>query len=191
MFDLSLNSNPVKKAVALALFVCFAIYHFGYYAFYFSYQRHIEGQWITQIYDEQLQDYSEILIEVPLSIPYMANQEDFQVTNTPYEKDGKYFRVIKQRYQNDTLQLIAVADSDRTVLKNTIQKWVSSLTDDEPSQDHQGKLVLKTFAKDYLQPEIFQFKICFSAFSNQLKAFVNFQYLSPTEETNSPPPKLA
>ena len=145
----------MKKATAIFLFVCFAIYHFGYYAFYFSYDYHLESQWVSQIYGEDVQGQSEFLIEVPLSMPYMANQEDFQPTNTPFEKDGKYFRVIKQRYQNDTLQLIVLPDTERRVLDNTVKKWISVITEDELPQDQNISLTMNFFVIDYTQPNPF------------------------------------
>jgi len=190
MLDLSLKSNPVKKAVAFTLFVCFVLYHFGHYAFYFSYELHIERQWITQIYDEELQDYSEILIEVPLSMPYMANQEDFQPTNTPFEKDGNYFRIVKQRYQNDTLQLIAVPDTARRVLDNTFKKWISFLTTDENPQSEKGITAFSLPVKDYIQPEkiILEFPQILQEINSS--DFTFSAYIDPFFNLNSPPPKF-
>ncbi|WP_075349427.1 hypothetical protein [Algoriphagus marinus] len=180
----------MKKAVAIALFVCFAIYHFGYYAFYLTYQRHIEGQWVKQIYDEQLQDYSEILIEVPLSIPYMANQDDFRPTNTPFEKDGKYFRVVKQRYQNDTLQLIAVPDTARKVLDSTVKKWISFLTDDEIPQDQKSKTSINLLVKDYIQTEKYNLEFIKVIKEINSPEFVSSIYSNPFFRLTSPPPQI-
>ncbi|WP_332910702.1 hypothetical protein [Algoriphagus boritolerans] len=146
----------MRKAVAIALLLCFAIYHFGYYAFYYSYQYSLESSWKDKIYGEQVGTLEERMMEIPLSAPYMANQEDFQLTNTRFEKDGKYFRAIKQRYQNDTLQVVYVPDTARSVLESTVKSWISSLTDDDLPQDQKGKMQLKLFAKDYLEPEVYQ-----------------------------------
>lgn len=185
------STNLLKKATAIFLFVCFAIYHFGYYAFYFSYDHHIESQWVSQIYGEEFQERAQFLIEVPLSLPYMANQEDFQPTNTPYEKDGKYFRVIKQRYQNDTLQLIVLPDTDRRVLDNTVKKWISVITEDELPQDQDSRITLKFFVKDYIQPNPFLFKAYSGLPIVYATGFVFFQYVNPAEGIESPPPQFS
>ena len=190
MVILKIKNNLLKKAIAIFLFACFAIYHFGYYAFYFSYDHHIESQWVSQIYGEEGQGQSDFLIKVPLSMPYMANQEDFQPTNTPFEKDGKYFRVIKQRYQNDTLQLIAVVDSERKVLQNTIQKWISSLNDNERQQDQNGKLVHKSFVKDYLQPEKSPLEFSFDIEGIDPPEFISSRHENVFFQLDSPPPQI-
>ena len=181
----------MKKAISIVLLICFAIYHFGYYAFYFSYESHLERQWVSQIYGEEVYGTSEILIEVPLSVPYMANQDDFQPTNTPFEKDGKYFRVVKQRYQNDTLQLIAVPDTARKVLDNTIKNWISFLTDDEIPQDKNGNISVQFFAKDYIQPNHYLFKAIdkFPLAVTLGDGF--FHYSNTNEDIESPPPQFS
>jgi hypothetical protein len=140
----------LRKAVAIALLLCFAIYHFGYYAFYYSYQYTMESKWKDRIYGEHTGVLDERLMEIPLAAPYMANQDEFQATNTRFEKDGKYFRAIKQRYQNDTLQVVYVPDTARRVLESTVKSWISSLTEDDLPQDSNGQTQLKLFVKDYL-----------------------------------------
>ena len=181
----------MKKALAILLLACFAIYQFGYYAFYFSFDYHLENQWADQIYGVSQGDLEERLLEIPLSAPYMSNQDEFQPTNTRFEKDGKYFRAIKQRYQNDTLQLVYVADTARGVLDNTVKKWISSLTEDEIPQDQNGKSLAKTFIKDYIQPELYKIeKPVALAIENKI-GYDFLIYRSPYFALDSPPPQLS
>lgn len=190
MVILKIKNNLLKKAIAIFLFACFAIYHFGYYAFYFSYDHHIESQWVSQIYGEEGQGQSEFLIKVPLSMPYMANQEDFQPTNTPFEKDGRYYRAVKQRYQNDTLQLIVLPDTERRVLDNTVKKWISGITEDELPLDQNSSITMKFFVKDYIQPNPFLFKAYSVLPIDYAIGFVFFRYINPAEDIESPPPQI-
>lgn len=181
----------MRKAVAIALLLCFAIYHFGYYAFYFSYQYTLERNWKVKIYGEQLGMLEERIMEIPLSAPYMANQEEFQSTNTRFEKDGKYFRAVKQRYQNDTLQVVYVPDTSRRVLESTIKSWISSLTADELPQDQNGKTQLKLFVKDYLEPEAFQTGLLAQDFIKEKIGFIFSTYMSPYFTLDGPPPQFS
>ncbi|PZX52652.1 hypothetical protein [Algoriphagus chordae] len=180
----------MKKTLSIFLFACFAIYHFGYYAFYFSYDQHIESKWEEKIYGENSVEVQEMLLEVPLSAPYMANQEDFHTTNTSFEKDGQYYRAIKQRYQNDTLQVIVVPDTARGLLDNTVKKWISFLTDDETSQDHNGKQTIKLIAKDYIQPIKNTLAFTQAANSNDSPDFQFLSYTNPFFQLHTPPPRL-
>ena len=182
---------PLRKAVAIALLICFAMYHFGYYAFYYSYQYTLESSWKDKIYGEQIGTLQERLMEIPLSAPYMANQEDFQPTNTRFEKDGKYFRAIKQRYQNDTLQVVYVPDTARKALESTVKSWISSLTEDELPQDQNGKTQLKLFVKDYLEAEVFQTELVAWKSAEDKIGFIFSPYMSPYFTLDSPPPQVS
>jgi len=181
----------LRKAVAIALLLCFAMYHFGYYAFYYSYQYAMESSWQDKIYGEQVVSLEERLMEVPLSAPYMSNQDEFQATNTRFEKDGKYFRAIKQRYQNDTLQIIYVPDTARKALVSTVKSWISSLTEDGSPQDQNGKIQLKLFAKDYIETEVYQLGYVGSRATEDKIGFIFSTYMSPSFTLDSPPPQLS
>src|SRR5690606_36917384 len=159
--------------------------------FYFSYDQHLESRWKEMIFSESSIEAEEKLIEVPLSMPYMANQEEFQITNTPYENDGKYSRIIKQRYQNDTLQLIVLPDTERRVRDNTVKKWVSLITGDELPQDQQSSIMVKFFVKDYLQPNPFLFKAYAQLHLNYKVGSPFFQLVNPTDGIDTPPPQFS
>lgn len=167
------------------------MYHFGYYAFYYSYQYTLENRWQDKIYSEQLGTLEERVMEIPLTAPYMSNQDEFQPTNTRFEKDGKYFRAIKQRYQNDTLQIVYVQDTARKVLESTVKSWISSLTQDELPQDQNGKTQLKLFVKDYIETEPFLLGFVAQHTIENKIGFIFSPYMSPYFTLDSPPPQLS
>lgn len=181
----------LRKAVSIVLLLCFAIFHFGYYGFYWSVNFSLENSWNDKIYGDQLGTLEERLLEIPLAAPYMANQEDFQATNTRFEKDGIFYRAIKQRYQNDTLQIVYVPDTARRVLESSVKKWITSLVDDELPQDQQGKNFLKLFAKDYLESGLFSLDAPErSGYEIQI-GFIFSTYMSPYFSLDSPPPQFS
>ncbi len=181
----------MRKAVSIVLLLCFAIFHFGYYGFYWSVNFSLENSWNDKIYGDQLGTLEERLLEIPLAAPYMANQEDFQATNTRFEKDGIFYRAIKQRYQNDTLQIVYVPDTARRVLESSVKKWITSLVDDELPQDQQGKNFLKLFAKDYLESSLIGLSDpARSGYEIQI-GFIFSTYMSPYFSLDSPPPQFS
>ena len=181
----------MRKITAIVLLACFALFHFGYYGFYFSANYSLESNWNDKIYGDQLAGLEERLMEIPLAAPYMANQEDFQATNTRFEKEGKYYRAIKQRYQNDTLQVVYVPDTARKTIETSVKRWISSLVDDELPQDQNGKTFLKLFAKDYVESKIFDLG---TPERNGLQIQIGYifsTYMSPYFTLDSPPPQFS
>ncbi|WP_296704240.1 hypothetical protein [Algoriphagus sp.] len=181
----------MKKLSSILLLLCFAIYHFGYYAFYVSFDTHLESKWENKVYSLELGELDERMMEVPLTVPYMSYQEDFQVTNTRFEKDGKYYRAIKQRYIDDKLQIIYVPDTARKALDNTIKKWISSLVDDELPADQGSKTLLKNFVKDYIQSEDLSFLVFSAKHESNLIGFIFSAYQNPVFTLDSPPPQFS
>lgn len=129
-------------------------------------------------------------MEIPISLPYMADEEEFRATNTHFEKDGQHFRAIKQRYVKDTLQIIYVPDTAKRTLNNTIQLWVSSLVQDEIPDSGNNSLLSKAFVKDYTQP-INKIDLGIKLIEEkQLIGFIFSTYKNQSLEVNSPPPQL-
>ena len=181
----------MKNAVAIALLFCFVLFHFGYYAVYLSANVSLERNWMDQIYGEQQVQLEEQILEVPLNAPYMANQEDFQATNTRFELEGNYYRAIKQRYQNDTLQVVYVPDTARKVLDVTVKKWISALAEDQLPQDQEASNLGMQFAKDYLGTGLLSFEGMSSPKFTTEIGFIFSTYLSPSYILHIPPPQLS
>ncbi|RZS95755.1 hypothetical protein [Cecembia calidifontis] len=180
----------MRKISAILLLCCFALYHFGYYVAYFSFHIQIENNWADKIYSDQQEGWEERILEIPMSLPYMPDEEDFRTTNTRFEKNGQYFRAIKQRYVKDTLQIFYVPDTAKSNLDKTIKQWVSSLVQDDLPDSGNNSLLSKIFVKDYTQPfNDFHFDNPFKA-EKQLIGFIFSAYQNQFPEVNSPPPQV-
>ncbi len=179
----------MKKLVSIFLLGCFALYHFGYYGVYYSFNLQIENNWIEKIYSEHDAYLEEKLMEIPLAIPYMADEENFRPTNTTFEIDGQQFRAIKQRYVKDTLQVVYVADTAKKNLENTIQQWITSLISDE-LPDAGNSLMVKVFAKEYIQQQ-YKFQLQSIALNTiQFSGFIFSTYQNQYANLNTPPPEV-
>lgn len=129
-------------------------------------------------------------MEIPISVPYMADQDEFQITNTTFEKNGQNYRAVKQRYANDTLRIIYVPDTAKNKLDNVVKKWITSVVSDEIPAENSNSLLYKIFIKDYTKPNL---DVVIAPFLNQEKNYIGFIF-SPYNElfmsNNTPPPEL-
>src|SRR5690606_15978290 len=181
---------PLKKEISILLLMCFALYHFGYYIFYFSYRYKIETDWTTSTHDYEVKPHEYHLMEIPMSIPYLADQEDYQRVSASFEKNGKIYRVVKQRYAQDTLHLIYVPDVALRKLDLTVKGWIASLTEGDNQTTKNGLVLSMSFGKDYLT----------SIFRLALKSYIllpdedvgfNFSfYQNINIDLTSPPPEV-
>lgn len=131
------------------------------------------------------------MMEIPLSLPYMANQEEFQTTNLSMEVDGQFLRVVKQRYQNDTLQIVYIKDHKQQKLEDQLADWVKSLTDKSPQNNtERNQLFAKFFPKDFMANDLYSFQ-SWSANSpknRSLTLLTDYTDIFPSQE--SPPPQF-
>lgn len=182
----------MRKPVAILLLCCFALYHFGYFFAYFSVRLQIEKHWDGKIYDQSMAGIEQKIMEIPLSIPYMASEEEFRTVNFAFEKGGQYFRAIKQRYLNDTLQIVYVPDTANRSLNRVVQQWVGTVVQDElPGQMSNSILAKMAFFKDYSMPQNgFQFQAAPIAVDKEYIGLIFLPFKSMVLSVDSPPPQL-
>lgn len=120
----------------------------GYYGLFLgmSYQN---DQAMIKKLDAEAYDPSEtILIKVPIAIPYVADASRFERVDGTFERDGEFYRLVKQRYSRDTLFLVCVKDQQRKTLE---ESWVSFVKtfNGKPTERHAG-FKLPILIKDYV-----------------------------------------
>lgn len=181
----------MRTITALLLLVCFAFYHFGYYAIFYSHTIKLESRWHSKIYSTEKLGLEEKVLEIPFSAPYMANETQYRATNTSFQKDGKFFRVIRQRYQNDTIQLIYVQDFSRQRLNGAIQKWISWVNQDDLPAENSSDTNLKIFCKDYAGTQELDLFASGLLGIPEKTGFVLSKYTDPFYQVSSPPPDFS
>jgi len=177
----------VKQLITFVLIALFSFYQLGYYFIYFSSQQRLENAWIDKIFQDNDGFQNQKMLEIPISLPYYTDQEDFQDANTSFEKDGYYYRAIKQRYMKDTLQIIYVPDDAKNQLNQSIISWVKTLVQKEFPNEGGNPITWKYFDKIIsnellnLSFEIIltqKIKPCISS-TNTLETFLPIDYPPP------------
>uniref|UniRef100_UPI004047B471 hypothetical protein n=2 Tax=Roseivirga sp. TaxID=1964215 RepID=UPI004047B471 len=179
----------MKRIPAILLLVCLGIYQFGYYAADFSVGLQIERKWSDKIFSEEGEYENSFVMNIPIDIPYMPNDQDFKVVNSSFEKDGQFFRVLEQRYQDGNLQLVVVADTYKSNLEVLIKDWI-----DANAADIEGNLMskspLKVLTNQYTPTS--EFKLLLSSMMECENSFGDIAlaiYASRLQDTPAQPPE--
>jgi hypothetical protein len=167
------------------------LYYFGYIVYFFAFQQKLDKQWEENIWEESYDVTQTGMIKIPLSLPYMANQEDFQTTNLSMEMEGQYLRVVKQRYQNDTLQIIYIKDYQQQKLENQLKDWIKSITDTSPTnKTERNQLFGKFFPKDFMGNEFYTFHTWDGLFTSTRIPTRQNHYSNIFLSLKTPPPQV-
>ncbi len=106
---------------------------------------------MAQRLDEE--DYSvneTITIKIPFKLPYQEEDKTFERMHGDFQHDGEFYKLIKQKVENDTLYIICIRDSKEKKIFNFMADMVKMSTD-LPAASASTKL-LNSLIKDYLLP---------------------------------------
>lgn len=141
----------MKKVLSIALVAVLLMNTMGYYAVFLGLQ-HRNNLTMTQLLDANQYDESQLItLEIPMNVPYLNDDEDFERVNGVFEYDGQSFRMVKQKYAKDVLTLVLIKDTENERIMNAMSDYVMSFTD---TSNDDGSNVTITFIKDYI-PQAF------------------------------------
>lgn len=139
----------MKKSVSWSLAFLLILNVFGYYLFFVTLQYSNEIA-MTRLLDADSYDEQEALtIRLPLTVPYMADDETFRRVEGKFWHDGQFYRLVKQKYAQDTLTVICVRDHKKVRIQEVISKFVKSFTD-TPVNSHASSKLAFFMVNDYL-----------------------------------------
>lgn len=136
----------MKRTVAILLILLLMLNVVGYYGFFAGLKYHNALQ-ANQRLDNDLYDESDaITLKVPLSIPYYGNT-DFERVNGEIEHNGEFYRLIKQKFSNDTLYIVCIKDLDSKRIHGALVQYVKTFSD---QTDDDNTQTIPSFIKDYV-----------------------------------------
>jgi len=120
----------------------------GYYGVYVGLKIQASHELKARLDAEAYTEQETITIKIPLAVPYQTGSEKFERVNGDFEKDGKFYNLVKQKLENDTLHVVYIRDHKEAGLFEMLTNFVQNNTD-TPISKKAGKLI-ENFAKDYI-----------------------------------------
>ncbi|MBL7858099.1 MAG: hypothetical protein JNM57_10465 [Cyclobacteriaceae bacterium] len=183
------NPPNLKRIVSIFFLAVFLFNVGGYYLIFWGMQRQARLDLLHQLDADQYASSETIILTIPLTLPYPVFQDGFQRVNGEFEYQGEFYKLVKQKLENDVLHVVCIKD---TKAKNIDQILVdySKLANDIPSGTKQSQNFLAKLFKDYQTTEV-----CTSARENILLSEIEFHDVAPTLVSNSfsinaPPPEV-
>jgi hypothetical protein len=178
----------MKQISVYLLLLVFLMYQAGFYFFYLSLHHINEESWQNP---ENVSERQNQYIEksIPITFAYQHDQTEYQSVMQSIEVNDSYYRVVMQRYANDTLHVLYVIDSCQQNLHNSLKDWVSTIS--QQSSHDKKSMNKEGLEKNYL-PESLMLNLSNSYVPN---AAYNFSFIPDilvnTPETLKPPPKIS
>jgi len=90
-----------------------------------------------------------ITIKIPVSVPYMPDHPDFERVDGQFKHNGELYRMVKQRYANDTLTIVCVRDTEYKKIDLAFADYTRTFSDTATDSKPASKVTF-SFIKDYL-----------------------------------------
>lgn len=144
----------MKKVSAILLIALFLFNLFGY-RILFDYEQQQSDVRLEALLDKQ--DYNDadlITIKVPLSLPYVNNQQNFERVDGEITVNGKILKYVKRKISDGNLILLCLPDHNKMQIesaKNDFFKWTNDLLQNNQSKKSGSTKsgVFKNLATEY------------------------------------------
>ncbi len=178
----------MKRVSSLFLLFVFLFGLIGYYGVFWvlSEKAHLE---LSERLDENRYDEQEtVTIKVPLNLAYPITSTEFERVDGAFTYQGEFYKLVKQKLQNDTLYVVCIKDQEKKRLE-TFFADVTKASHDQPVNSSAFKL-LCSYSKDF--ESLLSLRINPSVY---LLSFINYSSKDENPIMNSypvltPPPEI-
>jgi len=106
---------------------------------------------MSRALNEDYYDASEaVTIRIPIALPYQYDNPHFLRAEGKFIHEGESYRLIKQKYERDTLTVVCVRDDQDKQIQHALADFVSTFTDSPVDGDMPAAKSLVLFTKEYL-----------------------------------------
>jgi hypothetical protein len=119
----------------------------GYYLVFVGLHHRAQRLLTQKIETNQFEGHETIELKIPITLPYPILQTGFEKANGKFEHNGIYYKLIKQKLENDTVYIVCIRDIESKKIANTLKDYVAK-TNDLPLNSKSLNLFGK-FLKDF------------------------------------------
>ncbi len=179
----------MKRSVSILLLFIFLFNVGGYYVVFWGLHSHASRELTERLDADKYSAEETIQIKIPVTMPYPLQQTGYERVNGKFEHQGQFYRLVKQKLENDTIYIICIRDIEekglRTSMKNYLEKTTDLPMSSKNALQAMGKL-LKEVRITY-----FNLKSQTSGWSQNLqRPEMTFNTHEPVHSLSSPPPEV-
>lgn len=139
----------MKRIISIAFVLIVVLNTMGYYGVFLG--LHLRNDLaMSEALDANIYDESNtVTIKVVVSIPYAADQSEFERVNGQFKHNGDLYRMVKRKYAQDTLTVVCLKDTEHKKIEGALTDYVKTFSEKANDTKPTGKTTI-SFIKDYL-----------------------------------------
>lgn len=161
----------------------------GYYLVFIG-LHHRSDRLLSKRIEANAYDVNETIeLKIPVTLPYPLQQNGFERVDGKFEHQGTFYKLVKQKFENDTLYIVCIRDIESKQIANTLKDYVAK-TNDLPQNSKNTLNLFGKFLKDFESLEITFIQHGSRSISTLQYADVTFTPLAANLSQDGPPPKV-
>jgi hypothetical protein len=143
----------VKKAVSIFLILLLLFNALGFYGLLQGLRYKSALDLVNRLDNDQYAREETITIKVPFTMPYQLNTKGYERVDGEIEYDGKFYRLVEQKLENDTLSIVCIRDLAASRIHEALEGYVKTLAPEPVNAKNTSKASIN-FIKDFLPTSI-------------------------------------
>lgn len=144
--------------------------------------------------NEEINPEDTYLFKVPLTLPYQITDNGFEKVDGLIEHRGTFYRLVKQKYANDTLHIVCIRDQVQKRIADELTRYAKLSNDVPVSQEGPGPTgktqnLLSRLSKDFNSNQLLEILSPDFGYLKPFYAITDDSLLSRAESVPTPPPK--
>jgi uncharacterized FlgJ-related protein len=112
-------------------------------------QKDATDRLLARLDADEVSDHDAVVFSVPITLPYPIHEAEYQRTDGDFEYQGEYFKLVKQKIENDTLFLVCVKNKEARKIARALTDY-SKLANNIPTESNKAALnFLAKLFKDF------------------------------------------
>lgn len=154
--------------------------------------------WVLRLHTDQQINYrldsnqydpgETVELKIAVTLPYPIYKQEFQRVDGRFEHEGEFYKLVKQKYEHDTLYIVCIRDRQTRELVKTMNDYVE-MTQANPPTDQKAWSFLSKLMKDFYSHEgisiLHQYGFSMPSLFGERPEF----FLPPLIPVHAPPPK--
>jgi hypothetical protein len=179
----------LKKALSIVVLLVFLFNVGGYYIVFWGLRFEADQELTARLDSEHYKANEIIELKIPVTLPYPIRQEGYKRVDGRFEYRGEFFKLVKQKLQNDTLSIVCIRDHEGKNLETRMNEYVK-LANALPGTNQKALNYLGKLLKDYYQQIDLRILNHGGFAMTLLFAEMSTALPSPLLAVNGPPPRV-
>lgn len=134
----------MKRSASIFFVALMIINTFGYYASVLVVQSSMQGYVRNKIAASAVELSGNLIIKLPLTLPYPIHSEEYLPASGKIEYNGKPYQMIKKRLYQDTLYVVCMTDPEPGMVSGKVKEYADAMAEAGQDQNTALKSVAPT-----------------------------------------------